>query len=250
MRSVVVAPSTRGRPAPGRSSGANLKPCAAPRPTTHRLVPGHRDRARSRGRGSACTGSAPSAPGRPLPGQHLRAMWSASTVTASRGPARTVRSSRVDDRPAAVLGGLDRRLAVAGEAVEATGRPSRSTAAAGLAEVAAGPLGREVGDLLERHLQRHTDQPRPASTSLVHASAHTTSRRQRHAPSAVLTSTPSVAEVADRRHRRVLAQVGAVAAGLLLHHAGCRGRRARSPRPRWCSAGRALRQPELRPPCW
>ena len=49
---------------------------------------------------------------------------------ASSGSGSQVRSSRVDDRPAAVLRRLDRRLAVATGSRRTTGRPSRSTAAA------------------------------------------------------------------------------------------------------------------------
>ena len=52
--------------------GANLKPCAAPSPTTTRLVARAPARSRSRGPGSACTGSAPTAPARRCPGSMRR----------------------------------------------------------------------------------------------------------------------------------------------------------------------------------
>ena len=170
------------------------------------------------------------------------AMKSASAVLHGRvGLRRT--PVGVDHRAAAVLGRLHGRLAVAGEPVVATGRPSRSTAgchsnARGLPRV----RSRSPARASPRPARARRARP---STSLTHASAHTTRPRAHGTPVGGRHLDP-VAEVAYAGHRTVLAQLGAVAPGLLLHHPGAQ-RGGHDRRVGLVQRERALGQPELRP---
>ena len=134
--------------------GANLNPCADPSPTTTDGWPGTGASTKSRSGVSVYWQRSDRTAG-PLPGS------SEPTNAASRSQHLRVRLRRapvgVDDRAAAVLRGLDRVLAVAGEPVVRRlvhPDPQREVA------VRRGVGRREVGRLLERHRQRDLD-PEP-----------------------------------------------------------------------------------------
>ena len=141
--------------------------------------------------------------------------WPASSPSISADRVRAARV-RVDHRATAVLGGLDRRLAVAGEAVERRlvhPDPQRHP----VRREVLGPLGREVRRLLERHRQR--DLVADAGEHLVGPGVGADDHAPAGVRRAVLDASTAASRSPTRRTASVL-QHRAVPDGQLLHDGG------------------------------
>ena len=151
VRSVAVPPSTTRSASSRPKVGANLNPCAAPRPTTTDSCPGTGAITKSRS-GVSVYWQREERTAAPLPGSRPATKEASRCSIAGSGLRGPVVG--VDGRSTAVLGGLDRRFAVAREAVE--GRvvhpdPQRHP----LRRESARFRRLEVGHLLDGHLDRH-----------------------------------------------------------------------------------------------
>ena len=131
--------------------------------------------------------------------------------------AESVQRLRVDDRPADVLGRLDGRLAVGREAVVAgVVHPDPQRQPAGREVVGRAP-GRSTSTC-SSVVSSGIRTPSPARTSLVHASAQTTTALgDEPVVGSVTTSTPAAPRSSSDSTRASLAEVGAGGHGEALH---------------------------------